>query len=197
MDPTASPIPHLDGESLAKPTHLPKQAPQKPGPAPLRYFWEDGIFKPQQDLKDPPNQQKLPFKEAHLRGGMRDPDIGGVYIKFLIRSAADPTGSNSPCVNVDGDVLLRDVFTWYIANTYAHGGPFVGETAAVEEDYYLMRVDMARRTLGKKYYHVHAQQSPLRIMDTEWWAKAELTKICVVSSDRIPQGNYMPCESGQ
>lgn len=191
MNPTASPIPHLDGEALAKPTHLPKQTPQ---PAPLRYFWEDGTFKPQQDLNDSP---KLPFKEAHLRGAMCDPDIGGVYIKFLIRSAADPTGSNSPCVNVDGDVLLREVFAWYIANTYAHGPFLAAVEEEEEEDYCLMEVDMARRTLGKKYHYVHAQQSPLRVMDTEWWAKAELTKICVVSSDRIPQGNYMPCESGQ
>lgn len=204
MDLIACSMPNLDGGVLAKPIHkqtaqLEEEAAVKVDPArprPLRYFWEDGIFKPKQELRDPSSFKELgrPFKEENLHGEMRDSQIGGVFIRFLIRSPTDPTGSNSPCVSADGDVLLCEVFNWCIANTYAHG-PFLPPVETPVEDYCLMKVDMARRTLGKKYYYVQAQESALRVMDTEWWTREKFTKVLVVSSDRIPQGNYRPCES--
>lgn len=184
--------------ALSKTTNnsSPKEAAEKPS-QPLRYHWENGTFKLQQEPKSHSDLKRLgalPFKREHLRGGAHNSDIGGVYIKFLIRSPADPTGSNSPCIHVDGDVPLWEVFNWYIANTYAHG-PFMPPLEEKVEDYCLMKIDMAKRTLGKKYHYAHAQESPLKIMDTEWWVNAELTKLCVVSNDRIPKGDYKPCES--
>lgn len=69
----------------------------------------------------------------------------------------DPTACSipnlSPCINVDGDVLLWEVFNWCIANTYAHG-PFLPPVETPVEDYCLVEVYLARRTLGKKYYYV-------------------------------------------
>lgn len=193
----------MDSQTHEKPLSIlrtdtmapPENAAQKQPKHTMRYYWQGGIFKPAHELNASlPMPGPLPFKDEHLRHTACSIDeTGGVYIKFLIRSVADPTGSNSPCIHVDGDVPLLKVFEWYIENTYAHG-PFLPPVNVEVEDYCLMRVDMQERTLGEKYYYLEAQKSPLRIMDTEWCVPAEFTKLCVVSNDRIPKGNYRPVE---
>lgn len=112
-------------------------------------------------------------------------DGNPVYIKFFIRTPHDPIGSSSPRFEASADMELEEIFDCYLSETYGGHPPIV-------EDYSFMELDLASRTLGKRYSYVEAKALGLKVRDTEWFEnrRRDSRVIMLVSSDRIPKGNY-------
>lgn len=121
-----------------------------------------------------------------------------VYIKFFIRSALDPLGVLSPRLESRENMELEKIFDCYLSETY-EDHPFMPPRHSVQalEDYSLMTLNLATRTLGRRYSYAKAKKLGLRVRDTEWWDAKKMgsTNIMLVSSDRVPRGNYKQNEA--
>lgn len=62
----------------------------------------------------------------------------------------------------------------------------------VSGDYSFITLDIHSRTPGRRYTYVEAKTKELTVEDTGWCNEKDLVskRIMLVSSDRIPKGNY-------
>lgn len=160
------------------------QAPQtsKSSLPPQRfvYHWENGVF-----VNYPNKAYKYPTRD-------QEDFLGPVLpysIKFFIRSNLDPLGSSSPQVTVHATTQLWEVFNWYFSVTH-HS---LLSTPQTLEELYFRSIDLKSRTLGEKYYYQQVKNAGLLVRNTDWW-HGGVIRALVVSSDRMPKGDYRPRE---
>lgn len=117
-----------------------------------------------------------------------------ITITFFNRTPTDPTGSCSPVLIAYGNTKLQDIFDRYVSKTYPSNGDVLNHDPRTREDFCFMSVNLSSRRLGKKFYYKQAKANNLIALDTDWGFERRvwLAKVMLVSSDRMPKGDYRP-----
>ncbi|KAL0639204.1 hypothetical protein Q9L58_001663 [Maublancomyces gigas] len=142
-------------------------------------------------LLGPGTLEPNPFHPANRRRRDSPPAAPPMWICFIMRSHADPTGARSPRLKVDELAKVSDIFEWYFQRAYP-GVPILPLEAYDDQEtgdsYYLAEVEFSTGTLGTRYGYKYATRVGLRMIDTLWWEK-ELRvvngQIWLVGCDRV------------